>query len=171
MRPLVSHQTAHFMFLIWRTQFNSWCSVLMSRWCESAVLDKEDMQHAQSSESPGPELKTTALRSLNGRGWGIIVSHAFLFQHGLPALQAFCHLWNHPYLSCFTCLGIPIRLSVECFVVMFCQFLNSSPVLWLYFFFAKFTFVCLHCCLADAHCQLCLSASDFLFAFFWIIFH
>lgn len=28
------------------------------------MLDKEDIQHAQSSESPGTELKTTTLRSL-----------------------------------------------------------------------------------------------------------
>ncbi len=50
-----------YIFLIQHTRFSSWSSVVMSWWSESGVINKGDLQNVQSSVSPGPEMRTTAL--------------------------------------------------------------------------------------------------------------
>lgn len=48
-----------YVSLIWHTQFSSWNSFLKSYWSESGVLNEENIQKVQSSESLRPELRTT----------------------------------------------------------------------------------------------------------------
>ncbi len=50
-----------YIFLIQHTRFSSWSSVVMSWWSESGVINKGDIQNVQSSVTPGPEMRTTAL--------------------------------------------------------------------------------------------------------------
>lgn len=55
------HSTTHFVFLLWRTQFGSCSSLLMSWQFDSCALNMGDIHNMQFCDSPGPRLRSSTV--------------------------------------------------------------------------------------------------------------